>query len=148
MTTFTRTQTSPYSKQQMFDLVSNFELYPDFLPFCQRAEARNIADNQVEGTLYINKGPFKKSFTTRNTLIEPDKILIRLVDGPFRQLEGEWRFEEITTGHCQVTLELTFDMKAGLLNKALNGVFEVIAKTMIDSFCKKADLLYKNGQST
>lgn len=138
-------KSAPYSKAQMFDLVANFERYPAFLPFCQRATLKHLADNIVEGTLYIDKGPFKKSFTTRNELIKPDKITIELVNGPFKNLQGEWRFDELNN-QCQVTLDLSFDMKPGLFNKALSGVFEVIAKAMVDAFCKEADKLYQNSQ--
>lgn len=121
----------------MFDLVANFDDYPQFLPFCDRAIAKPVNDNQIEGTLFINRGPFKQSFTTRNTFHPKEKIIIELVNGPFRQLEGEWRFEDSTSGSL-VTLDLTFDMKNSLLKFAMSGVFEVIAKSMVDSFCKEA----------
>lgn len=139
-----KTKLTRYDKSQMFDLVADFERYPDFLPFCQRAVAKYLPDNQIQGTLFINKGPFKKSFTTHNTLIKPDKIIIELVDGPFKKLQGEWRFDEIDN-QCKVTLDLSFDMSAGLFNKALSGVFEVIAKAMVDAFCKEADRLYQSN---
>lgn len=67
-----------------------------------------------------------------------------MVDGPFKNLQGEWRFDEVNN-HCKVTLDLSFDMKPGLFNKALSGVFEVIAKAMVDAFCKEADKLYQSN---
>lgn len=139
-----KTQSSPYSASQMFDLVANFEHYPDFLPFCTRASSKIIKENEVHGTLFIHKGPFKKSFTTHNTMFRqatPQRIDIQLVNGPFKQLKGEWRFQETETG-CEVTLDLTYDMKSGLLNSALSSVFEWIAKSMVESFCQEAHQIY------
>lgn len=139
-----KTQSSPYSAQQMFDLVAHFEHYPDFLPFCTRASSKVVSENQVHGTLFIHKGPFRKSFTTHNTMYRdanPAYIDIKLVNGPFKHLEGEWRFVTTDNG-CEVTLDLQYDMKSGLLNSALSGVFEWIAKTMVDSFCQQAHKVY------
>lgn len=71
----------------------------------------------------------------------PARIDIKLVNGPFKQLEGEWRFVETENG-CEVTLDLTYDMKSGFLNSALSGVFEWIAAAMVDAFCKESDKVY------
>lgn len=130
----------------MFDLVAHFEHYPDFLPFCTHANSRSVGENQVHGTLFIHKGPFRKSFTTHNTMFreeQPLRIDINLVNGPFKQLEGEWLFRTTERG-CEVTLDLSYDMKSGLLNHALSSVFEWIAKTMVESFCQEAHQVYSS----
>lgn len=139
-----KTQSSPYASEQMFELVANFEHYPEFLPFCTRASSRQVGDNEVHGTLFIHKGPFRKSFTTHNTMYrdhEPPYIDIQLVNGPFKTLNGEWRFIPNESG-CEVILDLTYDMKSGFLNHALSSVFEWIAKTMVESFCNQAHKVY------
>lgn len=59
MTHIIKTKSAPYSKAQMFDLVADFEKYPNFLPFCHRATLKSLSDNLVQGTLYIDKGPLK-----------------------------------------------------------------------------------------
>lgn len=140
-----KTQSSPYSVKQMFDLVEDCNHYPDFLPFCSRAIGTKVSENEIHGTLFINKGPFKKSFTTHNTMYReenPARIDIKLVNGPFKRLEGEWRFTPTDSG-CDVTLELHYDMKSGLLNHALSGVFEWIAAAMVEAFCKESYKLYE-----
>ncbi|PIE45628.1 MAG: ubiquinone-binding protein [Gammaproteobacteria bacterium] len=140
-----KTQSSPYSAEQMFDLVANFEHYPDFLPFCSKACSRFVGNNQVHGTLFIHKGPFKKAFTTHNTMYrdaEPAYIDIKLVNGPFKTLYGEWRFMDNAQGGSQVTLDLCYDMKSGFLTGALSSVFEWIAKAMVESFCREAHKVY------
>lgn len=129
---------------QMFDLVQDCKHYPEFLPFCTHAISKSISENELYGTLFINKGPFKKSFTTHNKMYRygnPPRIDITLVNGPFKTLEGEWRFVKTETG-CEVTLDLAYDMKSGLLNNALSSVFEWIATSMVESFCQQAHKRY------
>ncbi|PID65387.1 MAG: ubiquinone-binding protein [Gammaproteobacteria bacterium] len=131
----------------MFKLVEDCNHYPDFLPFCRQAVGQYIGENELHGTLLIHKGPFKKSFTTHNTMYRdetPARIDIQLVNGPFKRLEGEWRFTETADG-CEVTLDLHYDMQSGLLNSALSGVFEWIAKAMVEAFCQESERIY--GQS-
>lgn len=128
----------------MFDLVANFEHYPEFLPFCTKAYSKSVGESQLHGTLFIHSGPFRKSFTTHNHMYRqatPPYIDIKLVNGPFKRLEGEWRFVETANG-CEVTLDLSYNMKSGLLNSALSGVFEWIAKSMVESFCEQAHKIY------
>ncbi len=139
-----KTQSSPFSVEQMFNLVEDCNRYPDFLPFCSQAVGEYIGENELYGTLFINKGPFKKSFTTHNTMYRdenPARIDIKLVNGPFKKLEGEWRFVPTDNG-CQVTLDLYYDMKSGLLNNALSNVFEWIAKSMVEAFCEESEQIY------
>ena len=128
----------------MFELVADFSHYPDFLPFCERTINSPINENELNGTLFFNKGPFRKSFTTHNTMYRDDnpaRIDIKLVNGPFNKLDGEWRFEETKNG-CNVTLDLNYDIKSGLLNSALSGVFEWMAKSMVEAFCTESSRLY------
>ncbi|MPV85356.1 type II toxin-antitoxin system RatA family toxin [Ostreibacterium oceani] len=135
-----KTQNSPYSAEKMFELVANFQAYPDFLPFCTAAHGEPVAPNEVHGTLSIHKGPFTKSFTTHNTMYPdetPKKIAIALVNGPFSQLTGEWRFVDTASG-SEVTLDLQYQMATGFFNQALSGVFDWIAKSMVDAFCQEA----------
>lgn len=142
-----KTEKTPYTAEQMFDLVEDFSRYPDFLPFCTQATGKNVGENQIHGTLFINKGPFKKAFTTHNTMhrtADPMRIDIQLVNGPFKALHGQWLFTDTENG-SEVTLDLTYDMKSGLLNQALSGVFEWIANAMVEAFCKESEKIYGNS---
>ncbi|MGY0399714.1 MAG: type II toxin-antitoxin system RatA family toxin [Ostreibacterium sp.] len=147
MTHIIKTQSSPYSSEQMFDLVADCNHYPDFLPFCKRATGIPVGKNQIHTTLFIHKGPFRKSFTTHNTMCRdetPARINVKLVNGPFKKLEGHWLFTEVEDG-CRVILELNYDMKSGLLNSALSGVFEWIVTSMVEAFCSRANKIYGNS---
>lgn len=137
----------PYSPAQMFDLVNGVDHYPAFLPWCRAGRAERRGENVVEATLDIAWAGFVKSFTTRNTLHSPEKIHLQLAKGPFRHLEGRWLFESSAQDPCKVSLELEFELAGSLLDAMFKPVFYMIANSMVDAFCKRADALYgNNGQ--
>lgn len=144
MTHIIKTHSTPYSAEQLFDLVADFERYPTFLPFCTHASTQRISDDQVNGTLFVSKGPFKKAFTTQNTMqrhSNPPQILIHLVNGPFKTLDGHWQFIDHQHG-SDVKLDLNFEMAASLLHYPLSSAFSWIAEAMVEAFCQQADSVY------
>jgi ribosome-associated toxin RatA of RatAB toxin-antitoxin module len=132
----------PFSASRMFDLVADIESYPSFLPWCRGAHVVPHGDCEVEATLEIAKGPLRKSFTTRNRLHPGRRIDLQLVAGPFRHLEGHWVFEDLGDSGARVSLELDFDVGGALLRRTLGPVFNEIAGTMVDAFCRRARSVY------
>ena len=49
-------------------------------------------NHEIVATLEMSMGPITQSFTTRNRLDPESEIEMTLVEGPFRQLHGLWRF--------------------------------------------------------
>ena len=70
-------------------------------------------------------------------------MVINLIDGPFKKLEGEWRFIEIEEGSSRIELELNYEFKNFILEKLISPAFSVIANTFIDSFVAKANKDYR-----
>ena len=79
------------SALQMFELVDRCEDYPQFLPWCSRTELKFRDETKTVATLHINYHSVKSHFTTENDKQIPFRMNIRLVDGPFRRLEGAGR---------------------------------------------------------
>jgi ribosome-associated toxin RatA of RatAB toxin-antitoxin module len=132
----------PYSAARMFDLVADVESYPRFLPWCRRATVHRADSHEMEATLEIAKGPLHKSFTTRNQLYPKGRIEIHLVQGPFRHLEGNWRFEDLGAEGARVSLEMSFEIAGALLRRTLSPVFAEIANALVDAFCRRARSVY------
>ncbi len=135
----------PFSAGQMFDLVADVKAYPQFLPWCRAATVHRDDGQEMEATLVIAKGPLSKSFTTRNRLVPGQCIHIALVEGPFRRLEGCWRFDDLGADGARVALELEFEIAGALLRRTLGPVFGEIANTMVDAFCRRARSVYGTG---
>lgn len=138
-----RTMLVPYSQQQMYDLVNNVEDYRQFVPACEKSQILSRDQDKLRATLTFTRSGVSKSFTTLN-LLQPQKMIeIRLVDGPFQQLEGFWRFEPKTTG-SQVSLDLEFEFSNKLLAMMFGPVFHQVTSTLVDVFYKRAQEVYKN----
>jgi ribosome-associated toxin RatA of RatAB toxin-antitoxin module len=131
-----------YSAQQMFDLVDRCEDYPVFLPWCSHTECRFRDEQKTVGTLHINYHGVKSHFTTENDKEFPVFMRIRLVDGPFRHLEGSWRFRALREDACKVEFSLHYEFSGKLLEKIIGPVFSHIANTFVEAFVKRADQVY------
>ncbi len=132
----------PFSASEMYKLVADIDAYQDFLPWCGDSEVLSREDNVVVGSVTISKGGVNKSFTTENTQYENSLIELKLVDGPFKKLEGFWRFDELKEGACKVSLELEYEFASKILGLVIGPVFNQVANTMVDSFVKQARVAY------
>lgn len=132
----------PYSAEQMFDVVNEVEAYPAFLPWCDETEVLESSPDSLTARLTISKGGLKQSFSTRNVLKRPTHMQLRLVEGPFRLLEGDWRFTALGDAGCRIDMDLRFEMDSRLAKMVLGKVFEKAADTLVEAFCERADYLY------
>ena len=131
-----------YSAQQMFDLVANIDDYPKFLPWCSGIEIRERRDNVVVASIGINYHGVRQSFTTSNENTVPTTIKMKLVDGPFKCLDGVWTFKALREDACKIELDMRYEFSGTLLDKQVGPVFGMIANSMVDSFCKRAETVY------
>ena len=132
----------PYSAEQMFDLVNDVAAYPTFLPWCRSVTVHHASDSAVEATLDVGIGALHKRFSTRNTLVRPQRIDLSLVDGPFRQLAGSWQFDDVPSGGCDVSLALDFEVASRPLKLVFEKGFEEIASSQMDAFLRRAKAVY------
>ncbi len=128
----------PYSAAQLYHLVNDIEAYPQFLPWCASSKIVSRTPHEMWATISMQKGQLRKSFTTRNHLYPEHRIQLRLVDGPFRKLEGEWRFDACDEKSCRVNLDLEFDFSGPLLKLLIGPFFDQIAHSLVDAFCRRA----------
>ena len=142
MTTISRSALVPYSAAKMFALVDDIPRYPEFLPWCTEARERSRTEEEVEATLALSKAGIEKTFTTRNRLHPHKMIKMRLVEGPFKHLEGYWRFQTLDDEACKVSLDIEFEFTSRLLSATLGPVFSQICNSLVDSFMKRAGDLY------
>ena len=126
----------------MFELVDAVEKYPEFLPWCGGSECNFRDDKITRATLHINYRGIRQSFSTENVKTPPLLMQIRLIEGPFRTLEGSWRFADLNGRGCKVELSLHYEFSNRLLEKLIGPVFSYIANSMVDAFVKRAQNVY------
>lgn len=134
--------TVPYSAKQMYELVNDITAYPQFLPWCKHARILAKSETEITATLLLAKGGVHKSFTTKNTLTPNQEIHIALVDGPFKKLQGHWRFIENAEGCTLVSVDLSFEFSSKLLAALLGGIFNEVANTLVSAFSQEAHRRY------
>ncbi|BAW80798.1 cyclase/dehydrase [Candidatus Nitrosoglobus terrae] len=140
MTTLNRNALVPYTTTEMFALVNDIESYPQFLPWCRSTQVHSRDQDNVYATIELAQGVIHKSFTTHNRLQQNKMIEMRLVKGPFRHLEGLWRFDpigEVGEG-CRVSLAMEFEFSNRVISLALGPIFNEIVASLVDAFCKRA----------
>ena len=132
----------PHSAEQMYLLVDAPERYPEFLPWCGGVDLQQRDDHITVATLHIDYHGLKQNFTTQNTKTYPTLMDIKLVDGPFRHLEGVWRFVPLADDACKIEFKLHYEFSSHLVEKIIAPVFSHIANTFVDAFVTRADILY------
>ena len=132
----------PYTPQQMFELVNNIDDYSQFLNWCDSSSILNQSDDQITASVQINQGGLKQSFSTLNTLTPYKSIEMQLLEGPFDELSGEWRFETLGENAAKVHLTLQFKFKSMLIDMALSPIFKSIANSQLDAFVARAKYIY------
>jgi len=126
----------------MFDLVNDFERYPEFLSGCSNAELLERDEDHLKGRLTLSKAGMQQSFVTRNDLYAPERIELNLVDGPFKRLQGTWLFTPLGEDACKVSLEMDFEFSNHLLGMAFGKLFSQVAAQMVEAFTRRADQIY------
>ena len=132
----------PYSATEMFDLVDGVELYPQFLPWCGGTELHQRDAAITEATIHISYMHVKQAFTTINDKTPGAEMRIRLKSGPFRRLEGYWRFKALAETACKVEFSLQYEIASGVLEKVLGPVFGMVTGSMVDAFVHRAEQVY------
>jgi ribosome-associated toxin RatA of RatAB toxin-antitoxin module len=142
MITISRQALVPYGAAEMYELVDDVESYPRFLPWCKAVEVASRAPDRTVATLHVDFRGVRQTFTTENTQRHAERIAMRLVRGPFRHLEGEWRFAQLGEAGCRIEFELAYQLASPVLARLAGPVFDHIANTFVDAFVRRADALH------
>ncbi len=137
-----RTALVTHSASDMYRLVEDVPAYPQFLSWCQGTEVHEQNDVLQKASLTVLVAGVKQQFTTMNTLVIGELIEMRLLKGPFRNLQGSWRFVQLGEDGCKISLELDFEMNNGVMAKMFGKGFGKVADRLVDDFCKRAEQVY------
>ncbi|HTY49687.1 MAG TPA: type II toxin-antitoxin system RatA family toxin [Steroidobacteraceae bacterium] len=75
---------------RLYALINDIDSYPSFLPWCTAARVDSRTASQIVATVAVRRGGLAAQFTTCNELTPERRVHMRLVRGPFRELEGDW----------------------------------------------------------
>ncbi len=134
----------PYSVEQMFALVNDIAAYPAYMPGCLGADILRQTPELVEARLTLGKSGIVQSFVTRNQLQPPGRMVMTLIDGPFKSFDGCWQFQELQNAVCQVSLDMRFEFSNPLLGLAAGRLIEGLAGQQVDALVQRAKVIYES----
>jgi ribosome-associated toxin RatA of RatAB toxin-antitoxin module len=131
-----------FTPEQMFSLVDAVERYPDFLPWCGGTSVSYRDEQKTLATININYHGIKQSFTTENLKAVNRAMHIRLVEGPFKSLDGAWAFRPLAQAGCKVEFSLRYEFSGKLIERLVGPPFSYIANSLVDAFVRRAQAVY------
>ena len=129
----------PHPAEAMFDLIEQAEHYPQFLPWCVGATILERSDEWVAAKVDFSYDQVAFSLRTRNAKRRPEWLRVRVVDGPFRRFDGDWRLTPIGPLGCKIEFEVAYELSAGIVDRLARPTVEVVARSVIDAFVRRAD---------
>lgn len=136
-----------HSPNRMYELVSDVEKYPQFLPLCEALNIRSIRERDGKALLVadmtVGYKALRETFTTQ-VLLKPDELAIdvKYLDGPFKYLDNRWRFELAEDGGCNVHFFIDYEFKNRLLSAVVGSMFDRAFRMFSEAFEKRADTIY------
>ncbi|UTO29342.1 type II toxin-antitoxin system RatA family toxin [Bartonella harrusi] len=148
MPTFAIHRQIAHSASEMFDLVSDIERYPDFLPMCEGLIIRSRKEYGEKilliADMTVGYKVIRETFTTQ-VFLQPEKNLIEVqyIDGPFKYLENRWAFHNIEkTNVCRVEFFIDYEFKSKMLGLVMGSMFDIAFHKFTDAFEMRAHQIY------
>ncbi|MEW6401407.1 MAG: SRPBCC family protein [Chloroflexota bacterium] len=119
--------------EKIYETVADVEKYPEFLPGIKKVE---VNGDLVKMT--VNMGPATVSWTSKATY-EPNKcVSFKLVEGPFKQLDGKWEF---TSNGSKTQIKYSTDFELALpipgINEFAAKAIEANTNAILEAFKKR-----------
>jgi len=136
-----------YSPREMYELVTAVADYPRFLPWCESARVVEQHEDGITARIGLAYAGIKHAFTTRNEHVPGERVVVKLVDGPFSLLDGTWAFlplgrDDAAVRACKIEFDLRYAFASKALETALSPVFDKVANTFVESFVTRAEAVY------
>ena len=132
-----------HSAMDMYRLVADVPAYPQFLSWCAATIVHEQDSEIQKASLTVTVAGIRQQFTTINSLYAGERVEMRLLEGPFKDLQGEWSFVQLGEDGCKISLTLDFEMKGGPIATMFGKGFGKIANRLVEDFCKRAEKVYQ-----
>lgn len=129
----------PYTAEGMFDLIEHAEDYPRFLPWCVSATLLERSDDWVAARIEFSYMKVRFGFQTRNPKRRPEWLQVRLVEGPFRHFQADWRLRPLGDLGCKVEFDLAYEVSDSVLDRMAVKAVDRVTRSMMDAFIREAE---------
>ena len=127
--------------KKLFDIVIDIESYPEYIPWCTRMVVNKRKSNEIYADMYVQYkfildqkfGSYVK-FNSNKLTIETNYI-----EGPLKDLNTNWKFEEINSNKSKIIFNVNFEFKNFIHQKVAETFYPLIENKMINSFKERAN---------
>lgn len=135
-----------YSREQMFDVVSNVEKYNEFVPWCVKSTVSHEGPHSLLAHLEVGFQIIKASYSSRVTLVRPAVVHSVCADpegGLFRVLDTTWRFsappaEEDALHTSRIHFDLSFEFRNPAHARITHLFFDKVVQQQVSAFLERA----------
>ncbi|MFB1481620.1 type II toxin-antitoxin system RatA family toxin [Corallococcus sp. RDP092CA] len=135
----TRTITINAPVEKVFDVITNYDRYPDFLP-----EVKKISTSQRQGNtvqVHYEVDVVKRiRYTIRVTEERPKRMSWSFVEGEvMKDNKGSWTLEPEGEGKTRATYNVEMALGALIPKAIINTLTETQLPKMLDAFKRRAE---------
>ena len=123
-----------FRRDQLFAVAADIESYPEFLPLCIAARIVKRHGDRMQVDNVFGLGGVRAKFRSEAIFDEPEGIHICSVDGPFRRLEINWRFQAVDDQATRVAFSLEQAFRSGITGTVTGLFTQGIERQIIGSF--------------
>ncbi|PZO79413.1 MAG: ubiquinone-binding protein [Mesorhizobium amorphae] len=136
-----------FTPDQMFALVADVERYPEFLPLCEALSVRSRRERDGQSVLTaemtVGYMAIRESFTTQVHLKPAEHAIdASYLDGPFKSLQSQWRFEPLPEGGTLVRFFVDYEFKSRMLGALMGAMFDRAFRKFAEAFESRAEKIY------
>jgi ribosome-associated toxin RatA of RatAB toxin-antitoxin module/CRP-like cAMP-binding protein len=143
-----KTVLMPYPAESMFDIIEQAEHYPQFIPWCSGAEILERNDEFVAARVSMRVAGLQLALETRNPKRRPEWLQLKMMRGPLRRFEGEWRLTPLNAWACRIDFTLTYEIGDGMIERVAGPVFARMADSMVDAYVTRAERILPRVEKT
>ncbi len=141
---------SNFSPKQLFNLVMDIEKYPEFIPWCTKAEIldkpeNNIINAELNATFagVSEKYSSRVESTPPKTQNDNAEINTYIISGPFKHLHSKWNFQyDKKPNKTRVDFYIEFEFSSKVIQMMIGKIFENASMKMLTAFEKRAKEIY------
>jgi coenzyme Q-binding protein COQ10 len=137
----------PHNAAQMYDLVADVRLYPEFLPWVSAIRIRKDDECEMLADMIVGFKSLRETFSSRVVKTPKSSIIVDYLDGPMKHLHNAWSFEDVEGGGSIVEFTVDFSFRNRVFEALAGQFFDSALRKMTTAFVERADALYAAGGS-
>jgi coenzyme Q-binding protein COQ10 len=136
----------------LFDLVTDIEKYPKFVPCCQRTKMISQKAGESGRTVIVSRmtvgvSALHVSYANR-TVADREKrqITVNSIDGPLRHLKAVWKFDPHGEAATDVEFAVSYEFSSPMLAVLAANIFDAMFNQILEAFEERADRLFRGDK--